>query len=231
MTRLASPLSAFLREYLPRDRGASRHTVESYATSFRLLAVFAAERHSTRPCMLEIGHLDTGTILAFLDHLEAKRRNSIGTRNIRLAAVKSFFRFLEFHYPAYLDMAAQLRAIPQKKRDVPALRYLGRNEVAALLGAPDTTTRAGIRDRSMLYLAYNGGLRVSELVGLGMGDVRMPGEGEVRVLGEGRRTRTLPLWKETGRALASWLAIRSEIADRHLFLNSMGRGMTRRGFA
>ena len=92
MTRPASPLSTFLREYPPRDRGASRHTAESCATSFRLLAVFAAERHSTRPCMLEIGHLDAGTIPAFLDHLEAKRRNSIATRNIRLAAIKSFFR-------------------------------------------------------------------------------------------------------------------------------------------
>ena len=89
MTRLASPLAAFLREHLPRDRGASRHTVESYATSFKLLSIFAADRHGIRPCMLEVGHLDVDTILAFLDHLEAEQGNGVGTRNIRLAAVKS----------------------------------------------------------------------------------------------------------------------------------------------
>ena len=92
MTKLAPPLSTFLREYLPRDRGASRHTIESYTTSFRLLAVFAADRHGIRPCALEVGHLDIDTILAFLDHLENERGNGVHTRNTRLAAVKSFFR-------------------------------------------------------------------------------------------------------------------------------------------
>ena len=231
MTRLASPLAVFLREHLPRDRGASRHTVESYTTSFRLLAAFAADRHGIRPCTLEVGHLDVDTILAFLDHIETERSNGVGTRNVRLAAIKSFFRFLEFRHPACLDMAARVRAIPQKKGDVPALRYLDRNEVEALLKAPDAATRSGTRDRAMLRLAYNAGLRVSELVGLGHDDVRMPQLDEVRVTGKGRRTRVLPLWKETADALAAWLSIRPETPDRHMFLNAMGRGMTRRGFA
>ena len=98
MTGLESPLSAFLREYLPRDRGASRHTIESYATGFKLLATFAANRHGIRPCALEVGHLDVDTILAFLDHLENERGNGVHTRNIRLAAIKAFHRFLEFRY-------------------------------------------------------------------------------------------------------------------------------------
>ncbi len=231
MTRLATPLAAFLREHLPRDRGASRHAVESYATSFRLLAPFAADRHGIRPCRLEVGHLDVDTILAFLDHLEAERGNGVGTRNIRLAAVKSLFRFLEFRHPDCLDMAARVHAIPQKKGDVPTLRHLDRDEVKALLKAPDTATRSGTRDRAMLCLACNAGLRVSELVGLGLDDVRMPELDETRVMGKGRRARVLPLWKETGKALGDWLSIRPETPDRHMFLNAMGGGMTRRGFA
>ncbi len=231
MTQLASPLAAFLREHLPRDLGASRHTVESYATSFKLLSIFAADRHGIRPCRLEVGHLDVDTILAFLDHLEADRGNGVGTRNIRLAAVKSFFRFIEFRHPDCLDMAARVHAIPHKKGDVPALRHLDRDEVKALLKAPDAATRSGTRDRAMLCLAYNAGLRVSELVGLALDDVRMPQLDEVRITGKGRRTRVLPLWRETTDALGAWLAIRPEVPDRHMFLNAMGRGMTRRGFA
>ena len=146
-------------------------------------------------------------------------------------AVKSFFRFLEFRYPDHLELAARVHAIPQKKGDVPALEYVDRDEVDALLMAPDTTTKSGTRDRAMLCLAYNAGLRVSELVGLGLDDVRMPQLDEIRVMGKGRRARVLPLWKETGRALGAWLSIRPEVPDRHLFLNAMGRGMTRRGFA
>ncbi len=231
MTGLAPPLSAFLREYLPRDRGASRHTIESYATGFRLLATFAADWHGIRPCTLEVGHLDVDTILAFLDHLETERGNGVHTRNVRLAAIKAFFRFLEFRHPGYLDLAAQVHAIPQKKGDIPGLKSLERDEVKALLKAPDAATRSGTRDRAMLGLAYNAGLRVSELVGLGLDDVRMPGFDEVRVMGKGRRARVLPLWRETSSALGAWLSIRPELPDRHLFLNAMGRGMTRRGFA
>ena len=231
MTQLATPLAAFLREHLPRDRGASRHTVESYATSFRLLATFAADRHGIRPCTLEVGHLDVDTILAFLDHIETERGNGVGTRNVRLAAIKSFFRFIEFRHPECLDMAARVHAIPLKKGDVPALRYLDRGEVNALLKAPDAATRSGTRDRAMLCLAYNAGLRVSELVGLGLDDVRMPQFDEIRVTGKGRRARVLPLWKQTAGALGAWLCIRPETPDRHLFLNAMGGGMTRRGFA
>ena len=99
MAELASPLAMFLREHLPRDRGASRHTVESYALCFKLLVVFAADKHGIRPCTLEIGHLDIATILQFLEHLERDRGNGVRTRNARLAAIKSFFRFLEFRHP------------------------------------------------------------------------------------------------------------------------------------
>ena len=231
MAELAPPLAKFLREYLPRDRGCSRHTVESYALCFKLLVLFAADKHGTRPCMLEIGHLDLETILEFLEHLERDRGNGVRTRNGRLAAIKAFFRFLEFRNPGYLHLAAQMREIPAKKGKLPLIGSLDRAETHALLDAPDPTTLAGIRDRAMLCLTYNAGLRVSELVGLALEDLKMPALDEVRIIGKGRRERILPLWKETRTALRDWLAIRPKSVDRHLFLNAMGRGMTRRGFA
>ncbi len=230
MAELAPPLAMFLREYLPRDRGSSRHTVESYALCFKLLAVFVADKHSIRPCRLEIGHLDVATILEFLEHLERDRGNGVRTRNLRLAALKAFFRFLEFRYPGHIDLAAQVHAIPAKKGDVPLIGSLDRAETRALLDAPDPGTAAGVRDRAMLCLAYNAGLRVSELVGLALDDLKMPALDEVHIIGKGRRHRILPLWKEVRRVLRDWLAIRTG-TDRHLFLNAMGTGMTRRGFA
>ena len=231
MTELAPPLAIFLREYLPRDRGTSRHTVGSYALCFKLLVVFAADKHGIRPCKLDIGHLDIATILEFLEHLERDRGNGVRTRNARLAAIKAFHRFLEFRYPGYLDLAAQVRAIPAKKGEVPLIGFLDREETRALLDAPDPGTVTGIRDRAMLCLTYNAGLRVSELVGLALEDLKMPTLDEVHIIGKGRRERILPLWKETRSALRDWLAIRPKNADRHLFLNAMGTGMTRRGFA
>ena len=119
----------------------------------------------------------------------------------------------------------------QRKGDVPALRHLGRDDVKVLLKAPDAATRSGTRDRAMLCLAYNAGLRVSEPVRLGLDDIRMPEFDEIRVMGKWRRARVLPLWKETGKALCDWLSFRPETPDRHMFLSAMGGGMTRRGFA
>ena len=196
-----------------------------------MLVVFAADKHGIRPCTLEIGHLDIATLLEFLEHLERDRGNGVRTRNARLAAIKAFFRFLEFRHPGYLDLAAQVREIPAKKGEVPLIGSLDRAETRALLDAPDPGTVAGIRDRAMLCLTYNAGLRVSELVGLALEDLKMPNLDEVHIIGKGRRQRILPLWKETRSALRDWLAIRQKTADRHLFLNAMGTGMTRRGFA
>ena len=231
MAELASPLAVFLREHLPRDRGSSRHTVASYATSFRLLVVFAARLHGVRPSELQIVHLDTKTLLAFLDDLEKDRRNGVPTRNLRLAAIKSFFRYLEFRHPEYLDLAAQVRTLPKKKCGLPAVEHLSHSEVQALLDAPARDTATGLRDRAMLMLAYNAGLRVSELVGLALQDLERPSLGSIRVTGKGRRQRVLPLWKQTRATLRDWLGARPGTIDLHLFLNSSGNGLTRRGFA
>ena len=231
MTELASHLGVFLREHLPRDRNASRNTVHSYADSFQLLVCFAAERLGVRPCRIEIEQLTAPLILDFLENLERERNNTIGTRNVRLTAVKSFFRYLEFRVPACLDLARQVHAIPMKRHDDAMVESLNRDEVQVLLDAPDPTTAAGVRDRAMLHLTYAAGLRVSELIGLMYTDLARPHLDTVRVTGKGRRERVLPLWKETRATLRDWLCVRPDTGQDHLFLNARGKAMTRHGFA
>ena len=202
MTALAPPLAAFLREHLPRDRRASPHTCEAYAYSFQLLVTFAGRRLETRPSRLEVEQLDVPMILAFLEHIEQERGNTARSRNARLAAIKSFFRFLEYRLPACLDQALRVHAIPMKKIDEGLVATLTRAEIQALLDAPDPRTLSGTRDRAMLHLGFAAGLR----------------------------ERILPLWRETAAAIRAWLAVRPQGLDTALFLNGTGRAMTRSGF-
>lgn len=231
MTALAPHLSTYLLEHLPRDRGASRHTIDSYAYSFQLLVGFAAEQLRVRPCELQVEQLGAELILDFLDHIESDRANKPRTRNARLAAFKSFFRFLEYRAPACLNVALQVHAIPSKRITQPLVDYLTRPELQALLDAPDRRTSSGVRDRAMLHLAYACGLRVSELTGLQLDDVHQPAMDTIHVLGKGRRERVLPLWKETQTVLKDWLRIRPPTKDRAVFLNGRGEAMGRHGFA
>ena len=231
MTELAPCLSAFLREHLPRQRNASRHTVASYADSFMLMLGFAADRLGIRPSAIAIEHLTTELLFAFLDHLEVQRHNTVSTRNVRLAAIKSFFRYLEYRVPSCLDLAQQVHAMPMKRHDVMAVAHLEREEIRALLDAPDPATVPGRRDRAMLHLAYAAGLRVTELITVMVADLGHPHLDTVRVTGKGRRQRILPLWKETRTAIRDWLAVRPACRSDHLFLNSRGGAMSRHGFA
>jgi integrase/recombinase XerD len=230
MTMLAPQLTAFLREHLPRERGASIHTCDAYAYSFQLLVTFAARRLRKRPCLLQVEDLDVPMILAFLEHIEHDRGNKARSRNARLAAVKSFFRYLEHREPAVLDQALRVHAIPMKKVDEALVSSLTRLEVQALLDAPDRRTASGIRDRAMLHLAFAGGLRVSELVGLDIGQFDGRSPASIHVMGKGRRERVLPLWQETTSAIRAWIAVRPAGGDIALFLNNAGRAMTRSGF-
>lgn len=230
MTALAPHLSAFLRDHLPRERRASLHTCAAYADSFRLLVCFAARRLGVEPCRLEVEQLDVPLVLAFLEYIEAERGNSARTRNARLAAINSFFRFLEYRVAPCLDQARRIHAIPMKKTDEKLVGYLTRDEMQALLDAPNPATVSGVRDRAMLHLAFAAGLRVSELVTLRVDQLDGPAPSSIHVLGKGRRERVLPLWKETVTALKAWLAVRPSGGDRELFLNAVGRAMTRSGF-
>ena len=230
MTQLAPHLTTFLREHLPRERRASIHTCDAYAYSFQLLLKFTAQRLGKRPCLLKIEDIDVPTILAFLEHVEEVRGNKPRSRNARLAAVKSFFRYLEHRVPTALDQALRVHAIPMKKIDEALVASLSRAEVQALLDAPDRQTPSGIRDRAMLHLAFAGGLRVSELVGLSLEQFDGRSPASIHIIGKGRRERVLPLWQETVAAIRAWIAVRPKNGDTALFLNNDCRTMTRSGF-
>lgn len=230
MTPLAPHITAFLRERLPVDRRASEHTCDTYAHAFRLLFQFAATRLSTTPSQLHLEQIDATLVLAFLRHIETERKNGPVTRNGRLAAIKSFMRYIEYQVPSALDQVRQVLAIPLKKTDTKLVAYLTLDEMQAILNVPDPRTRFGIRDRAMLDICFVAGLRVSELVGLKVDDVSFEPRPSVRILGKGRRERVLPVWKRTGANLRAWLAIRGEAAVPELFLNARRGAMTRTGF-
>ena len=217
MTALALHLASFLREHLPKERRASQ------------LLGFAAARLKITPAKIEIERLDASLILTFLEHLEKKRGNSVRTRNARLAAINAFFRFLEYRVPSCLDQARRIHAIPMKKTDQALVGYLIRDELQALLDAPDPGTVSGIRDRAMLHLAFAAGMRVSELVGLRLDQIDRS-LSTVHIIGKGRRERVLPLWKETATAVKAWLKVRPASNAPELFLNARGQAMTRSGF-
>jgi integrase/recombinase XerD len=231
MTPLAPHLTAFLSERLPRERHASPHTCDAYAYAFQLLLTFASKRLSTQPSGLSLEQLDAPLVLAFLDDLETKRGNSARTRNARLAAIKSFARFVEYRVPSCVQQVHTLLAIPVKKTDERLVGYLTKDEMQAVLDAPDPRERDGVRDRAMLHLAFAAGLRASELVGLRLDELVLQPQPAVRVRGKGRRERVLPLWKVTAKALRAWLAIRGDAACPEVFPNARGGPLTRDGFA
>jgi site-specific recombinase XerD len=230
MKLLAPHLTYFLQERLPRERDASRHTCEAYADALRLWVVFVAKRHRIAPSAIRVDHLESSIVLAFLDHLESERGNSARSRNARLAALKSFVRFLEYREPSCLEQTRRILAIPLKRTDERLVAHLSPDETRALLDAPDPSTREGIRDRAMLHVAFTAGLRVSELIGMLVDDVSLRPDPAIRVRGKGRRERLLPLWKETGTALRAWLAIRGPVSCPEVFTSARGQPLTRAGF-
>jgi integrase/recombinase XerD len=231
MTPIAPHITAYLRERLPNERKASPHTSDTYAYAFQLLFQFASHRLDCSPAAIQLEQLDAPLVLAFLEHLQAHRHNSASTRNARLAAIKSFMHFLEYRVPSALEQLRQVLAIPFQKTDILLVRHLTQAEMQALLDAPDPSTRHGVRDRAMLCLAFTGGLRVSELVGLRVGDATFrEGYVDIRVMGKGRKERILTLWKNVAASLRAWLAIRGDVSVPELFVNVRAQSLTRSGF-
>lgn len=231
MTSLASHLTDYLVDHLPRHRNASAHTVATYAHSFTLLVRFASERRRCRPIDLQIEDLDPDLILSFLDHIEEGRRNCISSRNARLAAVRSFFRYIEYRVPACLDQVLRIHALPRKRTETRLVDTLTIEEVRALLAAPDSHSYCGLRDRAMLHIAYACGLRASELLNLQITAFPAGSLATVRVHGKGRRERVLPLWRETQRAVRGWLGARGATTDPALFLSRAGEPLSRDALA
>jgi site-specific recombinase XerD len=230
MTPIAPHITAYFQQRLPFEQAASDDTCASYAYAFKLLFEYASDRLKVPPSALCLEQLDAPLILSFLHHLETERGNGPGSRNARLAAIKSFMHFLEYRVPAALEQIRRILAIPAKKATTRLVRHLTVEEIKAILNTPEPTKRDGIRDRAMLYLCFAGGLRVSELVGLRIDQLTLQGQASLLVHGKGRRERCLPLWKETASALKAWLAVRGTDSVPELFLNAGGRPMTRSGF-
>jgi integrase/recombinase XerD len=230
MTPIAPHITAFLRERLPLERGASDQTCESYAYAFQLLFTFASQRLRLRPSALCLEHLDAALVMDFLAHLEAERGNSARTRNARLAAIKSFMKFVEYRVPSSLEQSRRILAIPTKKTDLPLVNHLSMAEMHAILDAPNVRTRAGLRDRAMIHLCFAAGLRVSELLTLPLTALIFHPTPTVHIQGKGRRERALPLWKQTADDLRAWLAVRGTLTVPEVFLSAHGRAMTRMGF-
>jgi site-specific recombinase XerD len=165
MTPLANHISVFLRQRLPIERRASELTSETYALALRLFVEFAAERLKVRPSALQLEQLDAPLVLEFLTHLETQRHNSPATRNVRLAAIRTFMRFLEYREPSALAQIKRILAIPMKRANTRLIDYLTRDEMQALLDAPAPNTRDGIRDRAMLWMAARIRINLAEDVG------------------------------------------------------------------
>lgn len=230
MTPIAPHITAFFQQRLPIERCASSHTSDSYAYAFKLLLTYASERLKAPPSQLQLEQIDAPLVVSFLNYLETARANGPSSRNVRLAAIKSFMHFLEFREPSALEQIRRILAIPLKKAETRLVRHLTVEEMQAILNAPTPTGRDGLRDRAMLHLCFAGGLRVSELVGLRLADVTLQPHASMLVHGKGRRERSLPLWKVTAAALRAWLAVRGTVPAPELFVNARGQPMTRSGF-
>src|SRR3972149_6991495 len=193
MTSIAPHITAFLRERLPVERMASPNTCAAYAYAFQLLFQFASKKLKVSPSDLCLEHLDAPLILAFLAHLENERGCCPSSRNARLTAIKSFFGYIQYRVPSSLEQVRSVLAIPVKKTHSRLVSYLSVEEMKSLLNAPDPDTRDGIRDRGMLQIALDAGLRVSELVHLRLDDVSFQPTPRILIQGKGRRERQLPL--------------------------------------
>jgi site-specific recombinase XerD len=228
---LAYALRSFFADHLPRVRGASPHTVQSYRDAIALLLRFLAVRHKRPVVKLDLDCLDSDGVLAFLDNLEQERGNCATTRNARLAAVHAFARFAATLRPEYLDTCQRLMAIPFKRARTRAVEYLEAEEFAAILNAADLRTADGRRDYAMLLTFFNSGARVQELLDLRPCDIQLERPFQVRLLGKGRKERICPLWPQTIAALRRTIteAELEPSSTQRLFRNRRKEPLTRFG--
>lgn len=227
MTALAPTLQTFFTDRLIRQRNASPHTITSYRDTWRLLLGFAAERTGRSPSELDIADLDAPLIAAFLDHLEHDRGNTIRTRNTRLAAIHSLFRFAALNHPEHAGGISRVLAIEPKRCDHAIVNYLTDPEVDALLQACDQSTWTGRRDHTMLVLDVQTGLRISELIALTRGDVHLGAGPHIACHGKGRKDRVTPLTPTTRDVLRSWLKEVPSPPQTPILSTRQGRPMSR----
>lgn len=227
MSTLAPALQSFFTDRLVRQRHASAHTIAAYRDTFKLLLGFAEQRTGRAPSRLEIADLDAPLVGAFLDYLETERGNAVRTRNARLAAVHSLFRYAALSHPQDAAVIQRVLAIPPKRFNRVLVTYLDEHEIGALLAAPDPRTWTGRRDHALLALAIQTGLRASELTGLTVTDVHLGNAAHVSCLGKGRKQRVTPLTCETVATLRLWMAERAGHGGDPLFPTRTGTRLSR----
>jgi len=222
-------LEAFFTNRLMLQQKASPNTIASHRDTFRLILGFAQERLKKAPSELTIEDMDAPFVGSFLEHLEKVRGNTARSRNVRLAAIHSFFKYVALEEPSCSALAQRILAMPNKRFKRRPIEFLTRPEIEALLAAPDQSTWGGRRDRTLLLLAIQTGLRVSELVGLRCSDIVLGTGSHVRCTGKGRKERCTPLRKETAVALRAWLHHRTDDSSEPLFPNARGGPLSRDG--
>ncbi len=221
-----STLQTFFTDRLLQQRQASPHTIASYRDTIRLLLVFLQARTGTPPSRLDWSDLDAKAITAFLDDLETTRHNGARTRNLRLTAIRSLFAYAALRHPEHADLIAHVLAIPPKRFDKANIAFLDDTEVAALLAAPDRSRWEGRRDRTLILLAIQTGLRISELLGLNRGDITLGPGSHLRCRGKGRKERAVPLTSPVEAALRLWLTERGGLPDDPVFCTRTGRRLS-----
>jgi site-specific recombinase XerD len=222
-------IEAFFTDRLMRQRQASPNTIASYRDSFCLLFKFAKLCLNKEPSDLSIEDLNADFIGSFLNHIEKNRGNCARSRNVRLAAIHSFFKYIALKDPSHSALIQRVLAIPTKRYERKPIDFLTKPQIEALLTAPDQSTWGGRRDSTLLHLAIQTGLRVSELIGLTCKDIVLDSGAHVRCKGKGRKDRCTPLLKQLVAILRSWLRERSGQPDDPLFPNTRGGFLSRDG--
>ena len=226
MSALAPTLQTFFTDYMQRQRKASPHTIAAYRDAVRLLLAFTAQRTGKQPHQLDIADLDAQLIVAFLDHLEHDRHNTIRTRNARLAAIHSLYHYAGLRHPEHAALIARVLAIPAKRGEKPIVTFLNEDELDALLAAPDRGTWTGRRDHAIILLGAQTGLRADELIKLDCGDIHLGTGAHVYCVGKGRKHRITPLIPVTVATIKVWLAERAGGPTDPLFPTRQGRRLS-----
>jgi site-specific recombinase XerD len=229
MPNLSQLIQDFFCQNLINQRNLSHHTIAAYRDTFRLLLRYASEQLKKRPVKLSLDDLNMSVVLRFLNYLETQRKNSVRTRNIRFAAIRSFMNYAAYREPGSLPGIQQVLSIPMKRFQRPLLGSLSREEIETILQAPDPTTWSGRRDRIMFTVFYNTGARVSEIIGLKIKDLQLNPKASVHIYGKGRKERIIPLWKTTTAMLKGWLRQGGTPPQTPVFPNRFGKELSAAG--
>jgi integrase/recombinase XerD len=228
---LFTHVQSYFTEYLPKQRGASIHTIRAYRDALTMLFKFVAEQRGRGVAALQLSDIDADVVMRFLDHIEAQRSNSAATRNCRRAAIRSFFKHLLRNDLAHSQQCVRVLAIPAKKARQRPATYLEAEDARLIINMPNRRTSDGWRDYTLLLFLYNCGARVSEATGLRWDDLQLTAPRQVRLRGKGKKERLLPLWTETANALHRLRGMPGAADGQCVFLNRHGQPLTRDGIA